>query len=134
MLGTETDHGCPCLTPNGIYFDTRRARLLTAVEQCALQCVRFDPSTLNDFSWSFLADLAGNSFNGGVISAIVIALLTVYAKRWADEHPLPSPDVAADTSDGVDNDIDDDALLAEGLTAHDASMEQCDDFLAQAFD
>ena len=133
--GAVTDDGCPCVTPKGVYFSMDRARLLVAIEHCALQCMRFDPSVLDRFSWSFLHDLAGNGFNGGVMSVFIISLLITYARRHVQANPVvvPVPAPASDiTSDAPPTFSDDDALLVEGLNAHDDFLGQCDDLLADA--
>ena len=65
MKGRHTADSIGTIIPRGVWYLTRRARCLVAVEMLNLQGLYFNKEVLRETSDNLLRDLAGNAFEAG---------------------------------------------------------------------
>ena len=123
--GNQVDDGCPCITPNGVFFHTGLNRLLVPIERCALQGLQFDASLLCMYDGPFLNDLSGNGYRGPVLEIITIGIVHIYASKWC-----VAQDTAVNHEQPTTSDVCIDDMLGDGLANVETFLDLCNDFMA----
>ena len=127
--GNQSDAGCPCVTPHGVYWHMSHERLLTPIERCALQGVCIPRRLLAMFDAAFYNDMAGNGYCCPVLMSLVIGLLHVYSERFQSTTSATSSSDTVEPSN--DSNIELDSMLCDGLSHIDEFMSECNDLLAE---
>ena len=105
-VGTRSmdSHAVGCMIPRTNRWVTSRCRLLHGCEALQFQGINFADSVLENYSTSFLTDMAGNAFHSGCAA---IASLAVFATLGVASQHHAYTLSAAVCMEGEPDDLDD---------------------------